>query len=143
MQVSLILDEQVPELVSRMYPHFVRAAEYTYGRFEVEDILDFIAQPGHHLWIAFDGEEVKGITVTRFMQYPRVKCLDMVFCGGDDGMEWKDPMMKMLQHWGYDNQCSKIESSGRVGWSKIFKNDGYKMLWQVYELPVASSGLGA
>jgi hypothetical protein len=67
----------------------------------------------------------------------------MVFCAGDEGMEWKAPMLKELQHWAHDNDCDRIESSGRVGWSKIFKNDGYKALWQVYELPVADAGLGA
>jgi hypothetical protein len=70
-------------------------------------------------------------------------CLDMVFCAGDEGMEWKTPMLKMLQHWAHDNDCERIESSGRIGWSKIFKDDGYKALWQVYELPVADAGLGA
>jgi hypothetical protein len=120
-----------------------KAAEYTYGRYLPEDILDSIVQYDHHLWLAFEGEDIKGITVTRFAQYPRIRCLDMVFCAGDEGMEWKDPMLKILQHWAYDNHCDRIESSGRVGWAKIFKNDGYKALWQVYELPVANSGLEA
>jgi hypothetical protein len=120
-----------------------KAAEYTYGRYEPEDILDSLIQYDHHLWIAFEGEDVKGVTITRLAQYPRIRCLDMVFCAGDEGMEWKDPMLKVLQHWGYDNHCDRIESSGRFGWAKIFKDDGYKALWQVFELPVANSGLGA
>lgn len=143
MQVALIPTEQVYNVWSRTYPFMEKAAEYTYGRYLPEDILDSIVQYDHHLWLAFEGEDIKGITVTRFAQYPRIRCLDMVFCAGDEGMEWKDPMLKILQHWAYDNHCDRIESSGRVGWAKIFKNDGYKALWQVYELPVANSGLEA
>ena len=143
MQVSLIPTAHVHGVWSRTYDFMKKAAEYTYGRYTPEDILDSIIDYGHHLWVAFEGEEIKGITITYFKQYPRMKCLDMVFCAGDAGMEWKDPMLKVLQHWAHDNDCDRIESSGRVGWSKIFKDDGYKALWQVYELPVSDTGLGA
>ena len=143
MQVSLIPTEHVADVWPRLTTHIDKVAEYTYGRYEPEDVLESITQYDHNLWLAFDGEDIKGITVTSFKQYPRIKCLDMVFCAGDEGMEWKAPMLEMLQHWAYDNECDRIESSGRLGWSKIFKGDGYKALWHTYELPVASSGLGA
>ena len=143
MQVSLIPSEHAYEVASRMYPYMEQAAHYTYGRYTADDILDSITQYDHQLWIAFEGEEVKGITVTYFKHYPRKKCLDLVFCAGDEGMEWKDPMLKMLQHWAYDNECDDIEATGRLGWAGIFKSDGYKPLWQVFELPVADTGLGA
>ena len=143
MQVSLIPTEHVADVWPRLTAHIDKVAEYTYGRYDPEDVLESITQYDHNLWLAFEGEDIKGVTITCFKQYPRIKCLDMVFCAGDEGMEWKAPMLKMLQHWAYDNECDRIESSGRVGWAKIFKGDGYKALWQTYELPVASSGLGA
>ena len=143
MQVSLIPPEHVFSIWHRTYPFMEQAAKYTYGRYQAEDILDSITQYEHNLWAAFENEEVKGITVTCFKQYPRKKSLDLVFCAGDEGMEWKDPMLKMLQHWAYDNQCDSIEASGRLGWAGIFKRDGYKPLWQTFELPVADTGLGA
>lgn len=143
MYVSLVPYEHVLGIWPKLATHMEKAAEYTFGRYQPGDILDAITDYDHHLWIAFEGEEVKGITVTCFKQYPRMKCLDMVFCAGDEGLEWKDPMLKMLQHWAHDNECDRIESSGRLGWAKIFKADGYKALWQVYELPVADTGLGA
>jgi hypothetical protein len=143
MQVTLVPIEHVYDVWMRTHSFMEKAAEYTYGRYQPEDILDSIAQYDHHLWAAFEGEEIKGITVTCFKHYPRKKSLDLVFCSGDDGMEWKDPMLKMLQHWAYDNECDSIEATGRLGWTGIFKRDGYKPLWQVFELPVADTGLGA
>lgn len=141
-QVSFVPAEHAQGLWPQLQPYMEQAAEYTYGRYTADDILDSVIQYDHHLWIAFVGAEIKGFTVTRIAQYPRIKCLDMVFCAGDDGMDWKQPMLKMLQHWGHDSGCDRIECSGRVGWAKIFKDDGYKALWQVYELPVADTGLG-
>jgi len=141
-KVTLIPKDHVHNVWGMVEPFMEEAAKYTHGRYEVGDILDAITDYDHDLWVAFDEGSAKGMVITCFKQYPRIKCLDMVFCSGIDGMYWKDPMLKMLQHWAYDNACDRIESSGRLGWSRLFKNDGYKMLWQTYELPIASTGLG-
>ena len=142
MEVSLIPPQLVEGLWPRIFPHLSKAAEYTFGRYEPEDILEFVLAGEAHLWAVLDDEDIIGITITRFWQYPRKKCLDMVFIGGDEGFSWKDPMLKMLQHWARDNGCDVIESSGRPGFARAFRDDGYRMLWQVYELPVAETGLG-
>lgn len=142
MEVSLVPPPMVQGLWPRIFPHLAKAAEYTFGRYEPEDILQYVMSGEAHLWVVFDGDDIIGITVTRFWQYPRKRCLDMVFIGGDDGFSWKDPMLEMLQHWARDNQCEAIESSGRPGFARAFRDDGYRLLWQVYELPVADTGLG-
>jgi hypothetical protein len=142
MEVSLVPPQLVEELWPNVFPHVSKAAEYTFGRYEPEDIFEFVRAGEAHLWVVLDGEDIIGITITRFWQYPRKKCLDMVFIGGDEGFSWKEPMLKMLQHWARDNGCDVIESSGRPGFARAFRDDGYRMLWQVYELPVAETGLG-
>lgn len=143
MQVTLVPKEHVLALWPKVRPHAVKAAEYTYGRFEPEDLLDAACAGQFDMWVPFEGQEVFGVVLTQFVQYPRKRCLDMTFIGGDGGMSWKDIMLDTLQHWAADNNCDSIESSGRAGWAKIFKDDGYSMLWQVYELPVAQAEVGA
>jgi hypothetical protein len=140
MEVSLIPAEFVGGLMPRLFPHISKAAEYTFGRYEPEDIIDAVLDEAAHLWVVIEDDDIIGVTITRFWQYPRKKCLDMLFIGGDEGFSWKDPMLETLQRWARDNGCDIIESSGRPGFARAFKDDGYKMLWQVYELPV--EGLG-
>lgn len=142
MEVSLVPPQFVQGLWPRIFPHLSKAAEYTFGRYEPEDIFDAVASGAAHLWIVLGDDDITGITVTRFWEYPRKKCLDMVFIAGDEGFSWKDDMLAMLQRWAYDNGCDAIESSGRTAFARVFKNDGYRMLWQVYELPVADTGMG-
>lgn len=136
-----------PHLVDQYWPdikeYMEGAAAYTYGRYTVEDIYDCIKEYDHQLWVAFNDEEIKGAVVTNFIHYPKKKYLVLVFCGGVDLKEWKDEMLSLLQHWAFDSGCDGIESTGRPGWAKIFKNDGHKSLWHVYELPAADAGLGA
>ena len=109
--------------------------------YEVRDIYWAIVDYDHHLWIAFDGDEIKGAVVTNIAQYPRKRYLCMSFCGGIELEKWKDPMLKMLQHWAFDNRCDGIEATARPGWAKIFKNDGHVPLWHTFELPSGSKGL--
>lgn len=143
MQVTLVPREHVLSMWPKIRPHAVQAADYTYGRFEPEDLLDAALEGRFDVWVPYEGLEVLGVVFTAFTIYPRKKYLDMTFIGGDEGMRWKDPMLSTLQAWARDNGCDGIESSGRLGWAKVFKGDGYKMLWQVFELPVAAEEVGA
>ena len=123
--------------------HYVKlSTDYSYGRFEPEDVLDLILDGKYLLWIAYEGSVIKGIVVTTIVTYPRKKYLYLMFCGGEDGFDWKDEMLRVMKCWAYDNQCDGIEANGRLGWSKIFKADGYKPLWQLFELPAGDAGIG-
>jgi hypothetical protein len=135
-----------PQLVSQVWPevedYLDGAARYTHGRYEVEDILTSITDYDHTLWIAFDETGIKGAVVTNFAHYPRKKYLVMSFAGGVELDQWKAPMLELLQHWAHDSSCDGVEATARLGWAKIFKNDGYVPLWQTFQLPAAETGLG-
>lgn len=142
MEISLVPPEMVPGLWPHIFPHLAKAAEYTFGRYEPEDIFEFVTRGGAHMWVALDDEGVKGVTVTRFWEYPRKRCLDVVFLGGESGDEWKDDLVHTLKRWAKDSNCDVIESSGRPGFARVFKDHGYTPLWQVFELPVNAEGIG-
>jgi hypothetical protein len=140
MQVSAVPAEYVKQVWPDVIEYMQGAADYTYGRYDVEDILDSITDYDFTLWIAFKEAGIKGAVVTSFIDYPRKRMLCMQFCGGVELEQWQAPMLELLQRWAKDNDCDGIESTGRVGWSKVFKSDGYKPLWQTYELPVDVQG---
>lgn len=142
MEVSLVPPELVDGLWPRIFPYLSSASEYTFGRYEPEDIIEFVLSGQAHLWAVLDEDEIKGVTITRFWQYPRKQCLDLVFLAGDDGFSWKDEMLSTLRRWARDSNCDVIEASGRAGLARAFKDDGYRVLWQVFELPVEETGFG-
>lgn len=143
MQVSMVPKQFVEECWGHVEKYLEGAAEYTHGRYEIADIRDGLLDYDHMLWIAFDDAGIKGAVVTNFSIYPRKKYLNMMFCGGVQLDQWKAPMLKLLQHWAHDNNCDGVEATARLGWSKIFKNDGHTPLWQTFQLPAADAGLGA
>ena len=60
----------------------------------------------------------------------------MQFCGGEDLISWKDPMLALLRRFAKDVGCDGIESTARPGWAKIFQNDGFAAHWITFELPL-------
>ena len=58
------------------------------------------------------------------------------FLGGKEFKKWGWIGLKVLQAFAKDNDCDVMESYGRPGWEKIWKNNGYKERFTFYELPV-------
>jgi hypothetical protein len=143
-RITLIPTDYVHTVWEQVRPYLEEAVEYTFGRYGIDDVQHMVLSGSHNLWAAFDDTGIKGTVVTCFSRYPKALYVTMVFCGGEDGPEWKNAMLKMLRHWAYDNNCDGIEATGRFGWQKIFKADGLLPLWQTFELPIdVEAGLGA
>jgi len=136
MQVSLVPKEHIADIWDDINGYMQGAADYTHGRFLAEDIREGVETQDQQLWIAFDGVDVYGAVVTEVSIYPRKKALVMHFTGGKQLDKWKPQMLTLLRRFARDNQCDVIESYGRIGWAKVFENDGFKSKFMFYELPV-------
>ena len=136
MEVSVVLPEHIEAVWPNIEQYMSGAAQYTYNRFTAGDIKKGLINSPQQLWIAYDEGEIYGAVVTEVFSYPLMKALIMHFTGGKKLMRWKKPMLELLQRFAKDHGCSVIESYGRPGWEKVFKNDGYKEVFKFYELPV-------
>lgn len=135
MKASIVLPEDYDNFWHLIQEYMEGAAKYTYGRFTVEDILEGLKTKDQQLWVAYD-DKVYGAVVTEIAEYPQMKSLVMHFTGGIELPKWKDEMLALLRRFAKDQGCKTIESFGRTGWKRIFKNDGFKSQFMFYELPV-------
>ena len=142
MIISLVPSEHVLNVWPAVADYVQNALEYTDGRYELEDVLEMVEGGGFLLWIAFDGENIKGCVITQMMQYPRKKFLGCPFVTGDEFASWKQPMFETLQRFARDNDCKGLEATARLGWSRVFKDDGYEAMWQTFQLPAAGVNNG-
>jgi hypothetical protein len=136
MQIFIVNREQYADVWPYIENYMHGAAEYTYGRFTKEDILNDLYNKQQQLWVAVNEDEIYGAVVTEIIVYPRLQTLVMHFTGGKKLPRWKNEMLATLQQFARDNMCDVIESYGRPGWGKVFENDGYKARFVYYELPV-------
>jgi hypothetical protein len=135
-EVSMVPPQYIDTCWSKVEPFAKLAADYTYGRYTVDDIYDSVTEHNYQMWVAMEDSEFKGLVITNVVTYPKRKLLAMQFCGGVDLKLWKAPMLELLQKFGSAMGCDGIESTGRPGWAKVFKNDGYEARWVIYELPI-------
>ena len=142
MIISLVPSEHVLDVWPAVADYVQNAMEYTCGRYELEDVLEGVKNGEFLLWIAFDGERIKGCVITDMMQYPRKKFLGCPFVTGDEFASWKQPMFETLQRFARDNNCEGLEATARLGWSRVFKDDGYEAMWQTFQLPAAGVNNG-
>lgn len=136
MEVSVVLPEHYDAVWPLIKDYMDGAAKYTYGRFTVDDIRKGLDDNPQQLWVAYEEDKVYGAVVTEFIIYPQCKALVMHFTGGKELQRWKSNMLELLQKFAKENKCDVIESYGREGWAKVFKNDGFVSRFMFYELPV-------
>jgi hypothetical protein len=136
MQVSIVDTKDIETMWPFIEGYMKRAAKYTYGRFEAEDIKEGLLKQPQQLWIAFDNTKIYGAVVTEVIKYPRMTALTVHFLAGVDFETWKEPMLKLVQQFGKDNGCKLIDSYGRPGWERVWANYGYTKRFIFYELPL-------
>jgi len=136
MQVSRVYTKDIESMWPFIEGYMKKAAKYTYGRFEAEDIKEGLLKQPQQLWIAFDDTKIYGAVVTEVTEYPRMKVLTVHFLAGVEFETWKDPMLRLVQQFGKDNGCKLIDSYGRPGWERVWANYGYTKRFIFYELPL-------
>jgi len=136
MQVSIVDTKDIETMWPFIEGYMKRAAKYTYGRFEAEDIKEGLLKKPQQLWIAFNDKKIYGAVVTEVTKYPRMTALTVHFLAGIEFESWKEPMLKLVQQFGKDNGCKLIDSYGRPGWEKVWANYGYTKRFIFYELPL-------
>jgi hypothetical protein len=136
MDITFIEQKNIDKIWHKVKGFAEDAAEYTYGRFTANDIRTNLKNNHQQLWIAHEGDEVYGFVVTEPTDYPQMKALIMHFTAGKEVLLWKDEMLKWIRAFAKEQGCEIIESYGRVGWSKVFKDDGFQKRFMFYELPV-------
>lgn len=136
MKVSRVYTKDIETMWPFIEGYMKRAAKYTYGRFEAEDIKEGLLKNPQQLWVAFNDKKIYGAVVTEVTKYPRMTALTVHFLAGIEFESWKEPMLKLVQQFGKDNGCKLIDSYGRPGWEKVWANYGYTKRFIFYELPL-------
>jgi hypothetical protein len=130
MNITMVPSGHIVNVLDSVIPHLHRLAPRTNGRSTVDDILQGILSGANVLWLAFEETEdnhIYGVVITNLMNYPRIRSLNIFYCAGHKLRLWQDMMMDVLKRYAKDNNCTKIELTGRRGWLRALKS------WNVTE----------
>lgn len=87
--------------------------EHCHGTHNEDDVIARVITGEYKLW-RFE----KCAVVTMFIQYPRLKALNVFMAGGDlEDLKTKQPE---IERWAREQGCTRIVSGGREGWIRAF-----------------------
>ena len=102
----------------RCKPYIAKAIKHQ-DSYTIGDIEDKIRHGQFHLW---PGK--KSAMVTGFAEYPQLKALNMVFCGGD--YKELENMLPSIEKFARLNDCKRLYGGGRSGWLRKIKHLGFE-----------------
>jgi len=139
--ITLVPSNYIHPLWFDVRDHLGRAVERSNGRWNLESLYAAIASERQHLWLAFDKDnQIDGAGTTEFVDYPCKRMLAVQFLGGSKFNDWCWDMMNRFNSWATDNGCQGIEVTGRAGFGKWLKQDGYHRVYTVYEKRLNNHG---
>src|SRR3990167_913846 len=112
-------------------PIVTKALPYADGKYTLEDIYINIINKQMQLWVVSGSDEGPySICITKMVNYPQKKVLNIMFCAGKHLPVWVH-YIESLKEFARNNQCDAIEEYGRQGWSRYLEKWGFETLYTV------------
>ena len=116
----ITVDEAV-ERGATLGPMIQRALAKGQGERDFNDYASLMISGEAHLWLVEEDEEVVGVALTKFNQYPQYKSLHIAALTGDRWFEWGPMAHERLEEFAKETGCEKIEVWGRKGWERALR----------------------
>ena len=137
-QLNQVDNHSVIDVWAGVKPYIDRAIEGSSDT-TTEYILGRIVDGDYKLWIGSDDDgKISYVGVTRleyFAAVEKLACLVM-YLAGDDLDNWAHLALASLESWAMDNDCDELRITGRPGWERVFKGDGFRKTHTILAKPL-------
>lgn len=89
------------------------------------DVLAAILTGQMFLFVAVEGDKIKGACVAHFTFYPRMKALTAFLVGGEEMPSWIEAMDAATVQFAKSHGCGRMEAGGRKGWVRAAGYEEY------------------
>lgn len=118
--------------VKSVYPLVVKEVAETLAKaengYDHNDILKELSDGNMNLWIVFDKLNNKKLAfiISEIIERPKFKFISIFMTIGENRKLWENESQEVLEKFALKNNCKKAMLLARKGWSKSFKQTGYK-----------------
>ena len=105
-----------------------KALKFSGNHYNLNDVLKHLYEGTAQLWILWnDKKKTKyhGCIVSKILERPNTKSLNLFIVTGQDRKLWQDKI-NILEDFAKQEGCSHLETYARPGWSRILKKHNYK-----------------
>lgn len=123
MELNLISLDDIDKHKEVVSPYISSFVERANGRYDINDVFVNIKKGYWGLWVVHNDLVIQAALLTQFIQYPKLKELQIIMCVGERHKDWYFLVNKM-EEYAQASGCKKITAVTRLGWEKIMR--GYK-----------------
>lgn len=122
---------RVPEYWPQIEEWVSKALTHGCDIYTKEDVREALLSREWQLWLALDGDEVRGVGVTRFEDYRRFRVCWLLLVGGNGFRSWKR-FIGEIKADAKRHGCKEIWGNGRDGWKRMAKPFGFEPISTLY-----------
>ena len=131
LQVVAVPPEAVGQVWSMAEPFLLRATEESYGTITIDWVKNKCLSGTGNLFFIRDieaNEIVATILCHIYRQPGGRRDIEIILASGDRLDEWCDDFLAYMEVVAQDNNCEGILLTGRRGWQRKLKHNGYMVL---------------
>jgi len=131
----LIPTKNIKEVEPFVLDSIDKALKYSGGHYNLDDVRKDLHEGKSQLWILWNKdkqEQYQGCIVSKIIERPNTRSLNLFIVTGKDRKQWQDKI-KVVEDWAKIEGCTHLETYARPGWSRILKKHNYKITHYLLE----------
>ena len=124
----LIPTDKIKEVEQFVTDSIDKALKFSGNHYNLDDVLKQLYDGTAQLWILWNEKKktkYQGCIVSKILERPNSKSLNLFIVTGQDRKLWQDKIT-VLEDFAKQEGCSHLETYARPGWSRILKKHNYK-----------------
>ena len=124
----LIPTDKIKDVQNFVIDSIEKALKFSGNHYNLNDVLKQLYEGKAQLWILWNDKrktKYQGCIVSKILERPNTKSLNLFIVTGQDRKLWQDKI-NILEDYAKQQECSHLETYARPGWSRILKKHNYK-----------------
>jgi hypothetical protein len=124
----LIPTDKIKDVENFVSDSIEKALKFSGNHYNLNDVLKQLYEGKAQLWILWNDKrktKYQGCIVSKILERPNTKSLNLFIVTGQDRKLWQDKI-NILEDYAKQQGCSHLETYARPGWSRILKKHNYK-----------------
>ena len=127
------IDKFLPKVISIIKPSVDKSQRNT----SMDDVIEDIMNARSLMWAVYIGDTLSAAFTTSIAEYPQRRTLFIEYMGGIAMAAWMKAALKVLTELAKKSKLDGIEAHGRIGFSKMAKEHGFKEMYRHFEMELA------
>ncbi len=135
--VRPILEDEIEEFLPKIISILKPAIDKSQRNVSMDDVIEDIMTTRSLMWAVYIGDTLSAAFTTSIAEHPQRKTLFIEFMGGVAMAAWMRAALRVLKELAKKSKLDGIEAHGRIGFSKMAKEHGFKEMHRHFEMEIA------